>query len=97
MINIPVPSELCLDWTCRHAFEVSLSSCLSSSDFTISAFATNIFGNGPMSSPVYIKKVTLQPQCESSKLLSSCYSNQANTYIILQLLHVQYYYYTDRL
>ena len=86
MITIPLSSELCLNWTCRHAFEVSSSSCRSSSDFTITAFATNLFGNGPISSPVYIKKAVLQPQCESSKLLCMLYVIKLNHH--LPLLHV---------
>lgn len=53
-VNIPISSSLCVELTCRHAFEVSTSSCNSSAEVTIVAFATNAFGDGPFSMPVNI-------------------------------------------
>ena len=39
----------CVNKTCRHVFDISLSPCHSSSNFSITALATNVFGDGPVS------------------------------------------------
>ena len=47
-----------------------MSYCNSAAYFTITAFATNIFGDGSLSSPVYVNITRLPPHCNiSSKCL----------------------------
>ena len=52
--TIPVPSDFCIDGICRHVFDSSSSVCNAVTHFVITAYATNVFGDGPTSSPVYI-------------------------------------------
>ena len=46
-VTIPISSNYCIGLSCQYAFEVSSSYCTSVTNFTISAFATNVFGDGP--------------------------------------------------
>lgn len=57
---ISVLPTFCSSLTCRHVFDVSASLCNSSTGIAIIAFATNVLGNGPKSSPVYVTLATPQ-------------------------------------
>ena len=46
---IPFSSYSCVGGICKHIFDVSFSSCPSTGDFSITAYATNVFGDGPAS------------------------------------------------
>ena len=39
----------CITGTCRHIFDLALSSCIMGTKFTLTAMATNVFGNGTVS------------------------------------------------
>ena len=41
----------CADGICTHQFNITSSSCPTSTDISVVAFARNIFGNGSLSGP----------------------------------------------
>ena len=55
---VTVSPSFCTGLICRHVFDVSTSFCHSSTEIAIAAVATNVLGNGPESSPVYITIAT---------------------------------------
>ena len=58
--TIPVPSDFCINGICRHVFDSSSSVCDSVTDFVITAYATNVFGDGPTSNPVHVNIMDTQ-------------------------------------
>jgi hypothetical protein len=55
-----VPSDFCTNKFCGHIFDSSSSVCDSVTYFVITAYATNVFGDGPTSNPVYINMTDTQ-------------------------------------
>ena len=49
-----IPTSSCQEETCTHYFDVTSSNCQSSSNITLTVFATNILGNGPSTKPLII-------------------------------------------
>ena len=50
-----IPSSVCVGGICSHMFNVfTSSSCPSSTGITVTVFATNVLGNGPLSDPLTI-------------------------------------------
>ena len=46
-----IPASSCDGGICSCRFDISSSSCLPSADVSVTVFASNILGNGPMSEP----------------------------------------------
>ena len=74
-----MPSDFCVDGVCRHIYDSSSSVCDSDTHFAITAFATNVFGDGPTSKLVYVNITNTQffhqNDCNYSKCLQNCYVN----------------------
>ena len=49
-----IPASSCEGGVCSHRFDISSSPCRLSPDITLTAFATNILGDGPSSEAVRI-------------------------------------------
>ena len=47
--SVTIPASLCINNVCNHVFKIASSFC-SPSDISVTAFATNVFGDGPHSS-----------------------------------------------
>lgn len=45
---------LCQSRACSHEFKISSSSCLTTANINVTAFGSNVFGDGPTSSPSMI-------------------------------------------
>ena len=52
--SITLPASSCDDGVCTSVYEVSSSSCPPQTDISVSAFATNVFGNGQLSDSLII-------------------------------------------
>ena len=54
-----IMADSCEDEICKHLFDISLSNCPPTTNITITVFATNILGNGQMSTPINIGMSTM--------------------------------------
>ena len=75
--TIPVPSDFCVNGICRHVFDSSSSVCNDVTQFYVTAYATNVFGDGTPSTPIYVNMSDIQSlhdhllsQCNQSECLS---------------------------
>ena len=72
-----MPSDFCVNGICRHVFDSSSTVCNAVTQFYVTAYATNVFGDGIPSTPIYVNMSDIQSlhdhllnQCNQSKCLS---------------------------
>ena len=50
-----IQAASCVDRACLSHLQLSDNACSNSSNITVTVFATNILGNGPLSKPVFVE------------------------------------------
>ena len=71
----------CINGTCRHVFDLALSSCIMGTKYFLTVMATNVFGNGPVSN--YSVSV-IDPDENINRYISG--ENVLQTWIVSSLL-----------
>ena len=54
---VSISASTCKSRVCSYEFEVSSSSCPPLKDITVTAFATNVLGDGPLSNAIFISEI----------------------------------------